>query len=107
MSVCVCVCDAADGFAMREGVRRVTHGGVCRVRELYCAIVWAEGVYFISSAGKWTKGTRSRRRVLCARGELAEMNERPKRGRSSQANDYIDSSPSVLPPHAANTCHAP
>lgn len=24
-----------------------------------------------------------------------------------KANDYIDSWPSVLPPHAANTCHAP
>ena len=60
MSVRVCVhvisCDAADGFAMREGVRRVTHGGVCRVRELYCAILWAEGVYFISSQANGPRG---------------------------------------------------
>ena len=34
-----------------------------------------EGVYSISAQPRWT---RSRRPVACARGELAEMNVRPK-----------------------------
>lgn len=45
------------------------------VHVLHCAIRTGRGCILHLKTGKWT---RSRRRVLCARGELAEMNVRLK-----------------------------